>query len=136
LRKQSAPVPTRHFASLVLRNGKQILLRQRSEEGLLGGLWEFPNLETDAEVGDQALQKRLRKEFALSQADLVELPSIQHTYSHFHAQVRVYAAQVPLSISEKSGFHVWQWTELSAMGELPMGKIDRSIAKQITADVG
>jgi A/G-specific adenine glycosylase len=47
--KPKAPVRHLHEVVLVLRapdgEGWQLLLRQRPESGLLGGLWEFPGLE-------------------------------------------------------------------------------------------
>ncbi len=135
VRKFAAPLPIRYIVSLVLRYGTQVMLRQRSEQGLLGGLWEFPNLELSLK-DESALPQAVKAEWGLSIDSFEEMESIRHTYSHFHAQVRVFVAQLPLSLAERGGVPNLQWTQSTALADLPMGKIDRAIAKRFQADVG
>ena len=124
--------PTRHFASAVVLRRGRVLLRQR-DEGLLGGLWEFPKLESAK--GSRALAALLR-EWGLD----VELEKvgdqIKHSYSHFHARVRVYTSNsVGGRLRRQAGLGL-KWVGVTQLGALPMGKIDREIAKRIHSDVG
>ena len=45
LRLQCKPIPSYHLVVAVIHKGDQILITQRQTDGLLGGLWEFPNGE-------------------------------------------------------------------------------------------
>ena len=47
IREKMKNIPTKIYAACVIKNKASVLLRQRPQEGLLGGLWEFPNIEIE-----------------------------------------------------------------------------------------
>ena len=61
----------------------RVLIDQRLEEGLLGGLWEFPGGKQEAEEPIAAtIQRELREELAIEVEVGEELISLEHAYSH------------------------------------------------------
>ena len=96
-----------HAAVVVIERGR-VLLHQRPADGLLGGMWEFPNARVEADPA----------------AGLVK--AINAAYS-FKVTVHVFrceAASVPKNRNLK-------WVKLSDLGDFPMGKVDRQIAKMV-----
>ncbi|MBX3048023.1 MAG: A/G-specific adenine glycosylase [Anaerolineales bacterium] len=122
VRAVRAATPLRRMAAAVLCKGEQVLVARRPEGGLLGGLWEFPNLELQE---DQPAQAQLRAAFGLKSKGRV-LGEFTHAYSHFKVELQALAyvvEQVPTSLAP-SGV----WVRLADLQDLPMGKLDRSIA--------
>ena len=68
---------------VVLNAAGEVLIDQRLEEGLLGGLWEFPGgkQETGETISD-CIVRELREELAIEVRVGEELISIDHAYSH------------------------------------------------------
>jgi len=66
----------------VLRNGAEVLLRQRAPHGIWGGLWsppEFPDVAT--------AHAWCASTFAASPRDLKRLPTVRHAFTHFDLEI-------------------------------------------------
>ena len=68
----------------VVRNGAgEVLIDQRLNEGLLGGLWEFPGGKQEpGELIDETIRRELAEELAIEVEVGAELIVVEHTYSH------------------------------------------------------
>jgi A/G-specific adenine glycosylase len=68
---------------VVLDDQGRVLIDQRLNEGLLGGLWEFPGgkQEPGESIGD-TIARELREELAIEVEVGEELISLEHAYSH------------------------------------------------------
>ncbi|MFW5905189.1 MAG: NUDIX domain-containing protein, partial [bacterium] len=70
----------------------RFLLRRRPEEGLLGGMWEFPGSRSDGESPDETARRTLREALAapLPTGDGVgrALPAVEHAFSHLKVTYR------------------------------------------------
>jgi A/G-specific adenine glycosylase len=61
----------------------RVLIDQRLEEGLLGGLWEFPGGKQEPEEPiASTIQRELREELAIEVEVGEELITLEHAYSH------------------------------------------------------
>jgi A/G-specific adenine glycosylase len=119
-----------HAAGVIIERGR-VLLAQRPSEGLLGGMWEFPNGRVNGDPARglaRALKTgynlRLRAERSQSAN---ELGVVRHGYSHF--SVTTYVFRCELLASPKASN--LKWVRLKDLNKYPMGKIDRQIAKMI-----
>lgn len=75
--KKKLPVKTAYF--LMLRNERgELLLEQNPPTGLWGGLWIFPQCETEAEIAELYLRLGVTPEAE----EILEVK--RHTFSHFH----------------------------------------------------
>jgi len=68
---------------VVQDEGGRVLIDQRLEEGLLGGLWEFPGgkQEPDEPIAE-TIRRELREELAIEAEVGEELITVEHAYSH------------------------------------------------------
>ncbi len=68
---------------VVLNRSGEVLIDQRLNEGLLGGLWEFPGGKQEPdEVIAATIARELREELAIEVAVGEELITLDHAYSH------------------------------------------------------
>jgi A/G-specific adenine glycosylase len=124
--KPKAEVPSVvHAAAVIVQRGR-VLLAKRPSEGLLGGMWEFPNGEVSGEPV-KGLEKAVRAGYGLKVRAGEAVTTVQHAYSHFRITVHAYRAQL-VETSKKDNL---KWVKLSELDDLPMGKIDRQIARKL-----
>ncbi|MBN8996685.1 MAG: A/G-specific adenine glycosylase [Rhizobiales bacterium] len=91
VRAEKAERPTRHGAAFVaVRGDGAVLLRQRPDDGLLGGMSEVPGTEWRADY--DARNAVFEAPFA---ADWRRLPeTVVHVFTHFRLELNVYCAHV------------------------------------------
>ncbi|RYV02657.1 A/G-specific adenine glycosylase [Shewanella sp. OPT22] len=77
--KVEKPVHTAFFAVLV-SNGK-VLLKQRPQKGIWGGLWCFPEFSTHTELDEYLVSRDI------DLSTVSELSGFRHTFSHFHLDI-------------------------------------------------
>ena len=122
-----------HAAGVIIKRGK-VLLAQRPSNGLLGGMWEFPNGRVNGDPAEELAKAlkmgyklRLRVKRGGSVQNKKVLGVVQHAYTHF--KVTVYAFECELvSMSKDKNL---KWISLKELDDYPMGKIDRQLAQRI-----
>ena len=68
---------------LVFDRAGRVLIDQRLEEGLLGGMWEFPGGKQEpGEAIADTITRELREELAIEVAVEEELIRLDHAYGH------------------------------------------------------
>ncbi len=79
---------------VVLNEAGEVLIDQRLNEGLLGGLWEFPGgKQEQEELIVDTIARELREELAIEVAVGEELISLDHAYSHKKLRFVVHLCQ-------------------------------------------
>jgi len=126
-RIKRAPLPIRRVAlGLVQKNGR-ILMIQRAESDMLGGLWEFPGGEVEAGNDSRSVCKeRIRRQMNLDVAVKAPLVSVRHTYTHFKLEMDVFnSGRVRLN-----GPADFKWVAPSRIFDLPLhGAMNKALAK-------
>jgi A/G-specific adenine glycosylase len=128
--KPKKEVPHYVHAAGVMIEKRKVLLAQRPSQGLLGGMWEFPNGRVDGEPAGE-LSRALKTAYKLRlrvKRGQEALGLVQHAYSHFSVTVHVFPCEL---VSMPKGTNL-KWVPLKDLEHYPMGKIDRQIAKMIT----
>ncbi len=79
----------------VVRDGQgRVLIDQRLQEGLLGGLWEFPGGKQEpGEAIEVTIERELREELAIEVTVEEELITLEHAYSHKRLRFVVHLCQ-------------------------------------------
>ena len=68
---------------VVLNQAGEVLIDQRLNEGLLGGMWEFPGGKQEpAEAIETTISRELMEELAIEVAVGEQLICVDHAYSH------------------------------------------------------
>lgn len=114
-----------HAAAVICQRGR-VLLAQRPPEGLLGGMWEFPNGRV-ARDPDKELTKVIYAATKLRVKRKGELGIIQHAYTHFKVTVHAFRCE-PISILKNKNL---KWVKITELDDYPMGKVDRQIANKV-----
>lgn len=127
VKRRGAQLPVRHYAAALLWQGGKVLVLQRPARGLLAGMWEFPNVQVEqAGRAKTQLRRALLRELGAKVRPGRLHAELEHTYSHFHAQLRVYDAEVLGDEIKPARPH--RWMTPRSLGRLPMGKLDRRVA--------
>ncbi|HEY2980636.1 MAG TPA: A/G-specific adenine glycosylase [Anaerolineales bacterium] len=116
-----------HAAGVITRNGR-VLLARRPSKGLLGGMWEFPNGRVEGDPA-RGLRVALKTGYRLRVRKGAALGIVRHAYTHFKVAVHIYRCEL-IEPSENAGLRLLRLGELE---NFPMGKIDRQIARMLTA---
>lgn len=103
-KKPKKTLPVKTVAMLLLQNrDNEILLYQRPESGIWGGLWSLPEIEVDVDAAEH-----VRGHYGDFSA-MEELDPFRHTFSHYHLDIhplRVILKKAPAGILE-SGTRLW-----------------------------
>jgi A/G-specific adenine glycosylase len=119
LKRASTP-QHRMVAGVVVKNGR-MLLTQRQPEGLLGGLWEFPNARLAADDDPaRACTSMVHWATGLDVAVMDHLTSIRHAYTHFKIHMHVYSCRWQSGCVRLDGAHAFRWVHPDNLTDFPM----------------
>jgi len=84
-------VPCYPVAIGIVRKDGRVLITRRKEEGLLGGLWEFPGGKIrNTESAEEACVREIREEVNLVVSVDKALAQVFHAYTHFQVDIEVF----------------------------------------------
>lgn len=126
------PIPHITVTAAVIQRNGQVLLARRPSRGLLGGMWEFPGGKQEPGEGlEQALQREIREELAAEITVGAPFGIYHHAYTHFSVSLHAFlcrlAGREPTALEHSE----LCWAAPARLGEYPMGKIDRQIARRL-----
>ncbi|MCI4362797.1 MAG: NUDIX domain-containing protein [Thermoplasmata archaeon] len=88
------PKPHEVAAIAAVHRGPRWLMQQRTEPGLLRGLWEFPGgKQAPGESLPDAARRELEEETGLRVGSLEHVGVIRHSYSHFSVELHLFRAE-------------------------------------------
>ena len=91
VRRKKAATPHYEYVVAVIPKNGRYLLAQRPENGLLGGMWEFPaGTVLAGETHQKALVRVIRDNFGLTVKERGLVAVVNHAYSHFKVTLNVY----------------------------------------------
>jgi A/G-specific adenine glycosylase len=135
--EQRPPVPHYVVAAAVIRKDGRVLIARRPEQGLLGGMWEFPGGKQEpGEDLPACLEREIREELGVSIRVGDGLGVFKHAYTHF--KVTLHAFECRLVDGEPRALQVadLRWVDPAELEGFPMGKIDRQIARRLAGENG
>ena len=137
MRKRTKSIPLREFAAAAIVSNGKVFILLRPSQGLLGGMWEFPNVNlSDTRLAKRILSSSLTKELGLAASVDEKLAVLQHSYSHFKARLEVYLCKLSKQKPDLGASKDRQWLKVDQLHSVPMGKLDRQIANLLLHEVG
>jgi A/G-specific adenine glycosylase len=127
-----APLPERTLAVGVIRKRGRALIVRRPADELLGGLWAFPGGEPiQGRSLSYALRQTVKSDWGLGIEIRTQVPTqtLTHTFSHFRLTAHVFDCEWQNGALPR-GADV-KWVRVSELGDYPMGKVDRQIARWV-----
>jgi A/G-specific adenine glycosylase len=130
---RKAPIPHHTVTAAVIVQQGRLMIAQRPEQGLLGGLWEFPGGKLESgESLTGCLRREIREETGAEIEVGEPLGIYRHAYTHFRVTLHAFWCSLKngnqpqaLEASEL------RWVEPVELSKYAMGKIDRQIANEI-----
>lgn len=90
--RQTTPHHT--IAAAVVRKRGRVLIDRRREDGLLGGLWEFPGgKQQEDETLEQTAAREVHEEVGVRIEVGEEIAVVNHAYSHFRITLHAFEAE-------------------------------------------
>ncbi|MGE4158059.1 MAG: A/G-specific adenine glycosylase [Planctomycetota bacterium] len=87
-KKRPATLSIRVAVALIRRKDGKYLLDLRSDEVVMGGLWEFPGGKIEpGETPAEALKREIREEAGLTIEAVRELAAVDHAYTRFRVKL-------------------------------------------------
>jgi A/G-specific adenine glycosylase len=112
--------------SAVIQKDGRVLLNKRPPNGLLGGLWEFPNWKIEEKRRLRLrLRNHIKKEMGMNVEVKESIGVFHQTFSHFKLTLHVYHCQ---ALDGKTNR---KWVPLKNLPLLPMSRVHRRITQVI-----
>jgi len=103
--------PIRQSVLLILNQvtKHQVLLTKRPPTGIWGGLWSFPEyaMEVASETNAAGITNWCRLNFGVSLHSQSYLPTVRHTFTHFHLDIYPLVCTVRAAPKALSGDQMW-----------------------------
>ncbi|MFZ9217492.1 MAG: A/G-specific adenine glycosylase [Vulcanococcus sp.] len=105
---------------VVLNEAGEVLIDQRLNEGLLGGLWEFPGGKQEpGEAIEVTIARELREELAIEVEVAESLISVDHAYSHKRLRFEVYLCHWRSGEPQPLASQQVRWVQPQQLAEFP-----------------
>lgn len=124
--QRRAAVPSyRMAAGAVCKKGRVLIVR-RPENGLLGGLWEFPaGVAEPFETAGQACRRVLEQTVGLRARVTASLARVKHAYTHFRVEAEILLCDYESGRVRLDGFADFCWVAAGDLGRYPLTGLSR-----------
>jgi len=113
---RSTPCAKPHYdvAVGIIWKGEKILITKRPDDGLLGGLWEFPGGKRQpGESLEECVRREILEEVNVRVRDLKHCMTVRHGYSHFRVTLHVFQGRYAGGRPRCLGCTAWAWVRPS-----------------------
>ena len=127
-----SPIPQYRIAvGVVFKNGR-VLITRRKDDGLLGGLWEFPGGKIrDGEKPEAACIREIKEEVDLTVMVETHLCKVKHAYTHFKILMDVFCCSYTCGRVKLKGPVDFRWIELDKLEAYPLPKANHKFLSRL-----
>jgi A/G-specific adenine glycosylase len=127
-----SPVPLYRIAVGVVFKKGRMLITQRKDDGLLGGLWEFPGGKIrDEETPEAACIREIKEEVNLTVGIDAHLCQVKHAYTHFKILMDVFCCAYTSGRVRLKGPVDYRWITLDKLEAYPLPKANHKFLPQL-----
>jgi A/G-specific adenine glycosylase len=119
-------------AGVIVDDRDRVLIAQRREGDMLGGLWEFPGGKCEAgETMRGCIRRELREEMGIDTRVHGHLMTVKHAYSHFTMDLHAYWCTVVSGRPRAIECAAVKWVARSELERFAMSKADDRIRARV-----
>ncbi len=132
IKKPKKAIPHHTVTAAVIEENGLLLIAQRPQDGLLGGMWEFPGGKVEEGEGlETCLKREIKEELGVKIKVSEEIGVYQHAYTHFKVTLHAFACQLNGGRPKSLQVSEIRWVSLDELADYPMGKLDRQISLKL-----
>jgi len=137
IKVKPAHKPHYKIAVGIIWNKGQILISKRRENGLLGGLWEFPGGKIEeGENAENCIIREIKEELGVCVKPTTFLKQIKHAYTHFSITMVAYNCDFLHGYPQPLGCDDWRWIRPEQIKRLPFPKANHKLFDKIIVKEG
>ncbi len=127
IKSRKQPIPEyRIVVAVITDSSGRMLIQKRPENGLLGGLWEFPGGKVEkGETLPDALRRECMEELAVKVEVGKEIATIRHAYTHF--KILLTAFHCTITSGTLTSELPFRWVTMEDITSLPFPKANHKI---------
>lgn len=135
-KSKKKPVPTVEVgAGIVWRDERTFLVARRKQEGMLGGLWEFPGGKIEAgESVAACIQRELLEELGVQVEVGAAFLKVKHSYTHFHLRMTVHHCRWQGDPPQCLDCADFRWVGLAECADLPFSRADLKVLEALRTE--
>lgn len=116
----------------VIWHEDRILIQQRPEEGLLGGLWEFPGgKKEEGESLEQTVAREIEEELCIQVSVGELITSVKHAYTHFKITLHAYHCQYISGEPQSRASQGWRWVKPDELTRYAFPKANKTVLETL-----
>ena len=129
---ESTPVPHHDIAVGLVFDDEQLLIQRRPDEGLLGGLWEFPGgkQENDESMED-ACRREVKEELGIDVVIDDHFYTLSHAYSHFKITLHAFRCTIVEGTPTARENQPFRWVALTDLDEYAFPRANRRLIEEL-----
>jgi A/G-specific adenine glycosylase len=130
---ESTPVPHHDIAvGLVFDVEGRLLIQRRPDEGLLGGLWEFPGGKQESgEDLKSACRRELREELGIEVNVEEPFYTLSHAYSHFKITLHAFRCRLAGGTPSSNEGQPFQWVTIDELDDYAFPRANRRLIEEL-----
>ena len=110
----------------------RIFIDQRPENGLLGGLWEFPGgKQEDGETLEECLAREIREELGIRVKVKKHFLTVRHAYTHFKITLHSFQCKLLKGTPKPQKAIDWKWVRPQEMTSYAFPKANKRILEAL-----
>jgi A/G-specific adenine glycosylase len=131
--KKKKKVPHITVGAAVTTNRKgEVLIAQRKQDDMLGGLWEFPGGKQEpGETIQECIARELKEELGINVEVGAFFMTVKHAYSHFTMTMHVYRAKIVSGRPRPLDCADCKWVTIPNLGKSPYSKADSKVLERL-----
>ncbi|HNW59715.1 MAG TPA: A/G-specific adenine glycosylase [bacterium] len=134
VRRPAKAKPHYQIAAALIWRGEELLIARRREEGLLGGLWEFPGgKQQPGESLEETAVRETAEEVGVCIRVVEKFMSVEHAYTHFSITLHVFHG---VWLGGEPVCHAcsdWRWIEMEQLREYAFPRANSRVIEALLA---
>jgi 8-oxo-dGTP diphosphatase len=129
--KDSSTSRRKYIGVAIIRNNQeQVLIDKRRQDGLMGGLWEFPGGKVEAgETVEECIKREIFEELGIEVQVGSCLITLDYSYTHYPVTLIVHHCTIIKGVPQPLACEKIRWVSLDELDEYPFLEAnDRIIA--------
>lgn len=126
--------PHYNIAAGIICKDDKILIAQRPEKGLLGGLWEFPGGKQEKnETLQDTVVREVREELDIQIRAERMVAKLNHQYTHFTITLHIFICTFVSGAPQPLGCTDWRWVTVDELKNYPFPRANTKIIEKLLA---